>query len=52
MEETVRPLGVKALSCEILRWPLSLFPGKHGRIFTASPALANPPKRDEVVKVL
>ena len=52
MEETVRPLGVNAFSCEILRWPRSLFPGKHGRVFTAGPAPANPPKRDSVVKVL
>ena len=52
MSEAVRPLGVNALSCETLRWPRSLFPGKHGRVFTAGPAPANPPKRDEVVKVL
>jgi hypothetical protein len=30
----------------------ALFLGQHGRVFTASPALANPPKRDLVVKVL
>ena len=28
----------------------ALFPGQHGRVFTASPALANPPKRDSVVQ--
>lgn len=46
------PLGMYALSCETLRCPRSLFPGQHGRAFTRSPSLRNPPKRDSVVKVL
>ena len=37
-----RPLGEHAPSCEVLRWPLTLFLGKHGRVFTPGPAPGNP----------
>jgi hypothetical protein len=38
----LRPSGVNALSCETRRWPLSLFLGKHGSVFTLGPSLRNP----------
>ena len=41
-KETDKPLGEYALSCETLRWPHSLFPGKHGSVFTRGPSPLNP----------
>jgi hypothetical protein len=47
-----RPLGVHAPSCEVLRWPLSLFLDRHGSVFTRGPSPLNPPKHYSVLKVL
>ena len=39
-EASMRPLARFYAGCS------TLFPGQHGRVFTAGPAPANPPKRD------
>jgi len=41
-KETDKPLGEYAPSEEALRWPHSLFPGKHGSVFTPDPSSGNP----------